>query len=469
MIGTPRGWDAGLLSPVWAGTPVHAATSDDAWLGAMLEVEVALARVQARLGVIPASAVPVIESVARPERFDLCELAVRAREAANPVVPLVSTLTCLVAAEDPAAADHVHRGCTSQDVLDTATMLVARRALAELESCLDRCAVALASLAEQHRETPTAGRTLTQHAVPTTFGLKAAGWMAGVGEARRRVHRLRTQGLPVSIGGAGGTAAAYAAYAREATGTDLVAELIEAVAAELGLAVQVLPWHTQRVPLADLGWVLSIVAGTLGKFAVDVQVLCRTEVGEAVEPGPAGRGASSAMPQKRNPVLSTLVVAAARQVAPAAGVLAQCMLAEDERPAGAWHAEWQPLRDGLRAAGGAAHTATELAEGLTVFPDRMLENLHRTGGAIVAERVNVALAPALGKARAKQVLARIAAEAAAGQGTFGELLAAELRESNVDNLGEAAVRELLAPREYLGAASLFVQRALDEYGPPTRG
>ncbi|MEU5847593.1 class-II fumarase/aspartase family protein [Saccharopolyspora shandongensis] len=458
------GLDAGLLSPVWAGTPVHAATSDGAWLAAMLRVEVALARVQARLGVIPDSAVEVIESVARPERFDLGELAVRAREAANPVVPLVSTLTSLVAAESPAAADHVHRGCTSQDVLDTASMLVTGRALAELESCLDRCTAAFAELAERHRDTPMAGRTLTQHAVPTTFGLKAAGWLAGVGEARRRVHRLRTEGLPVSIGGAGGTAAAYAAYAQAATGADLVGELVEGMADELGLAVQVVPWHTQRVPLADLGWALSVVAGVLGKFGVDVQVLCRTEVGEAIEPGPAGRGASSAMPQKRNPVLSTLIVAAARQVAPAAGVLAQCMLAEDERPAGAWHAEWQPLRDCLRAAGGAAHTAAELAEGLAVFPDRMLENLHRTGGAIVAERVNVALAPVLGKARAKQVLARMSAEAAAGRGTFDQLLAdaPELRESDVD---AEAVRELLAPQNYLGAASWFVKRALDEYAP----
>lgn len=447
--------DTGLLSLVWPGTGMDTLLADEAWVEAMLSVEVALARTQARLGVIPAEAADTIAEAAKSAHVDVAGLAVRARGAGNPVVELVREFTAVVKDLDPAAAEFVHRGATSQDILDSAAMVLAARALRRTDAGLCRVANTLALLADVHRHTPMAARTLTQHAVPTTFGLKAAGWLTLVLDA---LERLRGTALPVQLGGAAGTLAAYVEYAR-AAGVPVeghAAALTEGVAAELGLSAPAAPWHTQRTPIADLGWVCAVVTGALGKLAVDVLGASRTEVGEVAEP--AG-GSSSAMPQKRNPVLATLLVSAARQAPAYAAMLVQSMLAEDERSPGGWHSEWQPLRETLRLAGGAAHTAAELVEGLRVFPERLAENLALGGGTIVAERLNVALAPVLGKAAAKALLARISARAAAGDGTFADLLrdAPELRDSAP--LG-APLDGLLDPANYLGAASELVDRVL---------
>jgi 3-carboxy-cis,cis-muconate cycloisomerase len=457
------GQDTGLLAPVWAGTGAAALVSDEAWLQAMLDVEVALARAQARLGVIPRAAVGPIEAAARAGRFDLAGIAMAAREAANPVVALVQALTAAVAATDPGAAEYVHRGGTSQDILDSAAMVLSAQVLARIEADLRRVATGLATLAGEHRSTPMAGRTLTQHAVPITFGLKAAGWLNLVLDALRRVRQVAAE-LPAQLGGAAGTLAAYYEYAKLA-GPGLAGngiELIALFAEELGLAEPALPWHALRTPFADLGSVLTFVAGALGKFAADVQVMTRTEIAELAESGAEAHGTSSAMPQKRNPVLATLVVSAARQVPAYALVLAQGMTGEDERSAGAWHAEWQPLRECLRLVGGAAESAALLAGGLTVFPGRMRANLGLTGGTINAERVNVALAPLLGKAAAKKLLARISAESASGSGTFHELLTAAPELAGRLS-GEPSLPDLLDPGRYLGAATELVDRVLWRY------
>ncbi|WP_244460753.1 3-carboxy-cis,cis-muconate cycloisomerase [Microbispora triticiradicis] len=353
------GADHGLLTPVWAGTDVAAGTGDGAWLRAMLEAEVCLARAQARLGVVPEQAAAAIAEAARPERFDVAGLARRARDAGNPVVPLVEDLRA--AAGD--ARRWVHHGATSQDVLDTAAMLVSARARAVILRHLDRVLAALARLAAEHRGTPMAGRTLLQRAVPTTFGLKAAGWLLGCRDARDRLAAVR---LPVQLGGAAGTMAGYGEQALE---------LLPLFAAETGLAEPVLPWHTSRAPVTDLAAALAAVTGALGKLAVDVILLAQSEVGEVAEPAAPGRGGSSAMAHKRNPVLATMIRAAALQAPALAQILLASRVAEHERPAGGWHAEWQPLRECLRLAGGAAETAAELAEGLEVFPGRMRQNL----------------------------------------------------------------------------------------------
>ncbi|MEV1065816.1 adenylosuccinate lyase family protein [Streptomyces sp. NPDC050263] len=456
------GTDAGLLAPTWADTPVAAEVTDEAWLQAMLDVEVALARAQFAVGLTPAAVVETIRSAAREDRLDPVALAREARATANPVVALVAAFTEAVAARDPAAAEYVHRGSTSQDILDSAAMLIARRALGLIAADLDRVSAALAALADTHRHTVLAGRTLTQHAVPTTFGLKAAGWLQSVGDALARVRAVASA-LPAQLGGAAGTLAAYGEYAALDGGkADSAMELLRPFAQALELAEPVLPWHTARTPVADLGAVLQQVTGALGKFALDVQTLSRTEIGELSEPAAAGRGGSSAMPQKRNPALATLIVSAARQVPAHALVLAQCMLAEDERPAGAWHAEWQPLREALRLAGGAAHTAVELAEGLVVHPERMRANLELTGGAIVAERLTVALAPALGKARAKRVLTAATTEAESGGRPLAEVLCAHPELSA--RLTPDRLAELLDPARYTGAADALVERALRSYG-----
>ncbi len=456
--------DSGLLSPVRAGTPVEAAVEDGAWLQAMLDAEAALARAQARIGTLPGPAAEAITRAASAERFDVREIALGSRETANPVVGLVAALTRAVAADDPAAAEYVHRGSTSQDIFDTGVMLVAQRALRVIRGDLVRTAAALAESAVRYRDTVMAGRTLALQAVPTTFGLKAAGWRQLVLDAERRVGHVLDGGLPVSLGGAAGTLAGYLEYARLDGEESLdpgehLDRLVEAFAAETGLARPVLPWHTLRTPMADLAAALAFTAGALGKIAVDVQSLTRTEVAEVAEPFVAGRGGSSAMPHKRNPVLATLIRSAALQVPALASALTQCMLSEDERSGGAWHAEWQLLRECLRLTGGAAHTAVELTEGLEVRPERMLTNLGLTGSQIVSERIVAVLAPKLGKVVAKRLLG----DASALAGRTGRPLADVLAETP-ELTGLIAEKELVAlcdPTAYTGMAGALVDRALD--------
>lgn len=456
--------DAGLLSPVRAGTEVEAAVCDQAWLQAMLDAEAALARTQAALGTVPTSAAETITAAARAERLDLRALALAARETANPVVGLVQALTREVAATDPAAAEYVHRGSTSQDVLDTGAMLVATRALRIVRADLARTAEALAVLAAQHRNTVLAGRTLALQAVPTTFGLKAAGWRQLVLDADRRLGRVLGTGLPVALGGAAGTLAGYLEYARlDGTGEpldpgDYLDRLVAGFAAETGLGIPVLPWHALRTPIADLASALAFTAGALGKMAVDVQTLSRTEVGEVAEPTATGRGGSSAMPHKRNPVLATLIRSAALQVPVLATGLTQCLLSEDERSAGVWQAEWQLLREALRLTGGAARTAVELSEGLEVRPERMLVNLGLTGNQVVSERVAAVLAPRLGKAAAKQLLTDASAEAGRRGCTLDAVLVGLPELAGMFSADE--LHGLCEPTAYTGAAGTLVDRAL---------
>ncbi|NJP65504.1 lyase family protein [Streptomyces spiramenti] len=467
------GPDAGLLSPIRAGTPAEAAVDDRAWLQAMLDAEAALARAQASLGTVPPAAAATITETARAELFDLRALALAAREAANPVVALVRELTRLVARAEPTAAAYVHRGSTSQDVFDTAAMLVSARVARLLLTDLRRTAAALYTLAADHRDTPMAARTLTLHAVPTTFGLKAAGWRDLVLDAADRVERVLESGLCVSLGGAAGTAAGYLEYAaiaaadRAPTRADhgtYLSDLNTAFAAETGLAPQRTPWHSLRTPIADLAAAFALTTGALGKIAVDVQSMLRTEVGEVGEPAAAGRGRSSAMPHKRNPVLTTLIRSAALQVPLLTTGLTQCMLAEDERSAGVWHAEWQLLRECLRLTGGAAHTAAELTEGLLVNPERMRTNLKLTGSQLVSERIAAVLASGLGRTRAQDLLAETSSTAR----RTGRPLAAVLADipAVAAHLGSEELSALLDPAGYTGAAGTLVDRMLERPTEP---
>ncbi|MFD8161180.1 3-carboxy-cis,cis-muconate cycloisomerase [Streptomyces malaysiensis] len=425
----------GLLSPVRTGSAVEAATGDIAFLQAMLDAEAALARV-----VAPAGAAEAVAGAARAELYDVRDLALRARSGGNPVIPLVADLTAAVARTDREAASYVHRGATSQDIVDTAAMLVAARALPLIVADLERTAAELARLAAAHRDTPMPGRTLTQHAVPTTFGLKAAGWRALVLDARDRLAALRP---PAQLGGAAGTLAAFEA------GFGAGFELLARFAEETGLAEPELPWHTLRTPIADLGTALAFAVGALGKVAADVLVLSRTEIGEVAE---GAGGGSSAMPHKSNPVRATLLAAAARQAPQLAATLLGSLAAEDERPGGAWHAEWQTLRELLRLAGGSARDAVELTSGLKVFPDRMAEHLRMTGGLIVSERLAAALAPAVGRARAKELLTEASRRVAEEGVGLAEALAGVLPAERL--------RELTEPGTYLGSAPALVDRAL---------
>jgi 3-carboxy-cis,cis-muconate cycloisomerase len=433
----------GLLAPGWAGSPAASATGDTAYLRALLDAEAALTRAQASLGLAPAGAATAVTAAADVDGFDVRSLAERARAAGNPVIPLVADLTKTVGKEYGA---YVHRGATSQDIMDTATMLVAVRTLGLVLADLARTERALARLAADHRDTAMPGRTLTQHAVPTTFGLKAVGWRSLVLDARDRVTAVR-DGLPAQLGGAAGTLAAFTAY-----GADDALALPAAYARELGLQEPVLPWHTLRTPVADLAGCLALAAGALGKVAADVLVLCRTEIAEVAE---GSGGGSSAMPHKANPVRSTLIAAAARRAPQLAATLYGSLVAEDERPAGAWHAEWEPLRELLRLVGGAAHDAAELAEGLRVHPDVMREHLGLTHGLIVSERLSAELAPVLGRARAKEMLTEVARRTYSEGRSLAELLTGE------PELKDADLDELTDPARYTGSAGALTDRALE--------
>ncbi|MGX1273494.1 3-carboxy-cis,cis-muconate cycloisomerase [Streptomyces phaeoluteigriseus] len=433
---------AGLLAPGWTGCRAASATSDAAFLRALLDAEAALTRAQAALGLAPAAAAAAVTRAAT-NAFDVRSLAERARSGGNPVIPLVADLTKAVGTEH---GPYVHRGATSQDIMDTATMLVAVRALEPVLADLDRTQRALARLAAGHRDTPMPGRTLTQHAVPTTFGLKAAGWRSLVLDARDRVSAVRDS-LPAQLGGAAGTLAAFTAY-----GAEDATALPAAYARELGLRAPVLPWHTLRTPVADLAGCLAFAAGALGKTAADVLTLSRTEVGEVAE---GSGGGSSAMPHKANPVRSTLIAAAAQRAPQLAATLYGALVAPDERPAGAWHAEWEPLRDLLRLVGGAARDAAELTEGLRVRADVMRGHLGLTHGLIVSERLSAELSAVLGRARAKELLTRLAPRTFAEGRSLGELLACEPALADVD------LEDLTDPARYTGSAGALTDRALE--------
>jgi 3-carboxy-cis,cis-muconate cycloisomerase len=329
------------------------AVSDAAWLRAMLDAERALAAAEARVGVITQEVADAVVAACGGD-FDLDALVDEGRRVGNPVEPLVRALR--------EHAPYAHWGATSQDILDTATALVARDATGLIAQELDGVAEQCAQLAERHRDTVMAARTLLQQAVPTTFGLKAANWLVGVVQARERLLAAR---LPAQLGGAAGTLAALG---------DRGIAVLHAYADELDLPEPVIPWHTRRLPLAELGAALSVAAGYAAKIALDVTLLAQTEVGEVRE---AADGGSSTMPHKRNPVGSTLARACALRAQGAASVLMVSLTQEHERAAGAWHAEWGALSDALALTGGAAASLHRALDGLEVDADRMRANIRR--------------------------------------------------------------------------------------------
>jgi len=379
----PTGFaDVGLLTPVAVGH--DALVSDAAVASALIEAERGLVRAAVALGLAPASVAAAVERGAGElERaLDVGALAAASVGGGNPVIPLVAQLRDAVEAIDAHAASWVHRGATSQDIVDTALALLVERACAAVCVDLGRVIAALAALAAEHRDTVAVARTLGQHATPTTWGFRIAGWIAAVRAARAEL-RAACDAVPVQLGGASGTLASFVAL----YGEDAARRLPAAFAHELGLTAPELPWHVARRPITRVGDGFTTVLDALGVIASDVALASRTEVGEAVEPAAPGRGGSSAMPHKRNPVLSVLIRSSAlRAPGLAADLHRAAALAVDERPDGAWHSEWPALRELLRSALGAAATAAELAEGLTIDAERAAANLALTGDAVVSEQ-----------------------------------------------------------------------------------
>jgi 3-carboxy-cis,cis-muconate cycloisomerase len=406
------------------------AVSDRAWLQAMLDVERALSAAEARAGVIPADAAAAIADSCHADRFDPAELAEQGRAAGNPVEPLVRALTEAVEGD---AAAYVHWGATSQDILDTAAMLVTRSALDLLLEVLALVAEQCARLADAHRSTVMAGRTLLRQAVPTTFGLKAAGWLVTLLEARQSLARIRRDRLAVQLGGAAGTLASL-----DTAGPEVQRLLAE----ELGLQQPLLPWHTSRVRVAELGSALAIAAGALAKIGLDLALLGQTEVGEATE---SGGGASSTMPQKQNPVGSALAVACARNVLAQSAVLLAAVPQEHERALGGWHSEWPALSAALSFTGGAADATRHALANLEVDPKRMRANLDLADGLVMSERASYLLAERVGRPHAFELVAEAA--------STGRPLAEALDLDPED----------LEPASYLGSAGELVDRALAAY------
>jgi 3-carboxy-cis,cis-muconate cycloisomerase len=352
-----------LFGPMWTAAPVAEATSDRAWLQAMLDTEAALARVCARAGLIPEAAAAAIAAQCRADRYDPEQLGRLAVDHASPVVPLVGQLRAAVP-ED--AARYVHLGATSQDILDTAMCLVATRATGPVLADLAAVADLLAGLAGRYRDTVQIGRTLLQQAAPTTFGAVCAGWLVAVDEARAGLNRARRR-LAVQFGGPVGTLAAFG---------DRGPEMLAPLAAELGLAEPVLPWHTDRSRVGELAGALGVAAGALGGIALDVALLAQTEVGELAEGTPGG---SSSMPHKRNPARSVLVTAAVHRTPGLVATLLAGAPQEQQRAAGRWQAEPPVLTELLRLLGGAAAHTRQLLEQLRVETDRMRANLDASG------------------------------------------------------------------------------------------
>ncbi|WP_422757696.1 class-II fumarase/aspartase family protein [Paenarthrobacter sp. C1] len=465
--------DFGLLSPVSASPSVAALTGDRAVIAAILDVEAAWAAVLEEAGLAPVGSAAVVAEAANPASYDVADIAERAQGGGNPVIPLLGDLRARVRGLDTAgigAGKAVHASLTSQDVLDSALMLLARRTIAALLAEVKGTTTALATLAEQHAETLCVGRSLTQHALPYSFGLRAAQWFQGVADAGARLESLE---LPVQFGGAGGTLASGTRLAAGSGSTPFT--LADSWAAALGLAPATAPWHTNRMVVTALGDGLAALVDSFGKIAADLLFLSRPEVAELGEPLAAGRGVSSAMPQKQNPVLSVLIRSAALQ---APGLASQLHLAaatfNDERPDGAWHSEWPALRRLLGLAMGAAYHLRELTEGLRVFPEAMRRNLQLSGPLLLSEGVSAAVAPLLGedgKQKLQAVVDRTLAAPATEQGDTYRKLLRETVPSN--KLSDAGLEALLDPASYLGEAQEISRRILAAYpgftGSPAKG
>jgi 3-carboxy-cis,cis-muconate cycloisomerase len=474
--------ERGLFSGVFGRGDVD--TGDQAWLAAMLDTEAALARALERAGLAPAGAGAAVTQAANAGTIDAADLGHRAALTGNPVPALVRALTRSVPA---AAAAAVHRGATSQDIIDTAAMLLARRALAAIVADVSAAADAAAGLAAAHRDTVMIGRTLLQQAVPVTFGLVAAGWLTGLDEARANLDRVRAGRLAVQFGGAAGTLSSLGA-----DGPRVAALLAE----ELGLPLPVLPWHTDRLRIVEVAASCACAAAALGKIARDVTLLAQSEVAEVREGdvgdvgdvedvgdvgdvrGVEGEGSaasetaggenarrrgSSAMPHKRNPVAAIAVLGCTRRVPGLLATLAAAAEQEHQRAAGAWHSEWEPFADLLRLTGSAASWGADLLAGLRVDPARMRANLDSARGLPLAERVAGLLAPAVGAVAAHDLIAQASARAAAGESTLRDaLLGVSDVRRRLDQAGitTTQIDAALDPASYRGAAGEFTDAAL---------
>ncbi len=432
----------GLTGALFADADMAEILSDRRWLEAMLDFEAALARAEAEVGVIPKDAAEVIAACCDVDLYDIAEIGRRTTLAGNPAIPLVAMLTAKVREKDAAAAEFVHYGATSQDVIDTGLAALALGGVRRLRSLLERCLAALAALAGRHRLTPISGRTLLQQALPVSFGLKCANWLHPLLAAR---HALGVVGAPIlQFGGAVGTLSA-------------LGDVASSVENRFSHGHGGRPCHTDRRHEQALAAELGILCSTFGKIARDIALLMQTEVAEVFEPSAPGKGGSSTLPHKRNPVQTTAIIAIATRTPGLVATMLSAGMQEHERGVGGWHAEWDTMRELLLLTGAAALHMQTLLEGLEVDTERMRANLELTNGLIMAERVTFALAPTLGKSKAKSFMEAACKQAVAQKRHLRDVLR---------HAPEAAGLELdvlFDPATYLGASDVFIDRILALY------
>ncbi|CAJ0807821.1 MULTISPECIES: 3-carboxy-cis,cis-muconate cycloisomerase [Ralstonia] len=446
---------SGLFDRAFSTPAMLAVWSDGAIVRAMLEVEAALARAEGAVGVIPVEAVAPICAVCAKAKLDLEALGDAAASAGNLAIPLVKQLTAAVAQHDENAARYVHWGATSQDIIDTGLMLQWKQSVELIDADLQKLADGLAALAQRHRNTPMVARTWLQQALPTTFGRKVAGWLEAVHRAQDRFAALRTHVPVLQFGGAAGTLASLGEHGRA---------VAQALAHELDLPLSALSWHGEQDRVADIGATLALLTGTLGHFARDLSLMMQTEVGEVAEPSGAGKGGSSTMPHKRNPVGCAAVLAAATRMPGLASTLLSALPQEHERALGGWQAQWATLREMACLAAGALDRMREVIEGLHVDAARMRANLGLTHGLILGEAVMLALGADLGRLQAHHVVEAASRRAVQDNRTLRDVLA---EAPDVLRIWGSATPQrldaLLDPTHYLGDAGAAVDRVLAEH------
>jgi 3-carboxy-cis,cis-muconate cycloisomerase len=425
--------------------------TDESVLRAMLDFESALARAEARVGVIPKDAAETITALARPGSFDAAALSAAAFRAGTPAIPLVKALTDQVRKSNAEAARFIHWGATSQDVTDCAMSLLLKRAEPILIADCSRLENALAGLSDKHSDSVMIGRTLLQAAPPITFGLKAAGWLGTVRRGRRRLRTGFRDAAVLQFGGASGTLASLG---------DRGTAVIEALSAELGLKAPSAPWHTQRDQLATLICACGVLTGSLGKMARDIALLMQNEVGEAGEPGNEGRGGSSTMPNKRNPTACSLTLAAAHRVPGLVGSFLSAMVQEHERGVGGFQAEWPVVATVVQLTGVAISSMTEVAEGLDVDKEKMRRNIENTHGLIFAERAMMLLGSQLGRDVAHKILEGAARKSSNENRNLAVILAEIPEVTTALNADE--LKQLETPEQYLGSSEVFRKGTIAE-------
>ncbi|MFI8607073.1 3-carboxy-cis,cis-muconate cycloisomerase [Pseudomonas sp. NPDC077649] len=441
-----------LFDAYFTAPAMRAIFCDAGRVQGMLDFEAALARAEARVGLIPPEAVAPITAACRAELYDYAALAQAIATAGNSAIPLVKALGKRIAAASPEAERFVHLGATSQDAMDSGLVLQLRGAIELIEGDLATLGDALAAQAERHADTPLAGRTWLQQATPVTLGMKLAGVLGAITRHRQRLNELKPRLLCLQFGGASGSLAALGEQAWP---------VAEVLAAELQLNLPEQPWHTQRDRLVEFASLLGLIAGSLGKLGRDLSLLMQTEAGEVFEPSAPGKGGSSTMPHKRNPVGAAVLIGAATRAPGLVATMLAAMPQEHERSLGLWHAEWETLPELCCLVSGALQQALLAVPGLEVDAARMRANLELTQGLVLAEAVSIALAQRIGRDAAHHLVEQCCRQAVQQGVHLRAVLGANAEVSA--ELSAAELERLLDPAHYLGQARRWVQRAVAEH------